>query len=143
MRTNYRDQRDLEVLEITIRRDGTILVHHLTADHSGFAGTHYVSLVFDPIASTLTIKPSVDRFEAPWKACSQKSGSVLILARELLDRIGFPYPDGSTILPVEWNAANGSIVAELRFQSPSKRYCATMMMTEADDLLTTEPTIGR
>ena len=98
---------------LTIRRDGHISIHQLTVDLYGLMGTKYVNLDFDPVETTLEIKPSIDESDAPYKVSKERSGALVIAGREFLDRNGIPYSDGSRVLPVKWNQVKDRIVAKL------------------------------
>lgn len=99
---------------LTIRKDGHISIHQLTVDRFGFMGTQSVDLDFDPIETTLGIKPNVDNSQGSYKVSKQKSGALLISGREFLDRIGVLYSHGSRVLPVKWNRMKDRIVAKLK-----------------------------
>ena len=98
---------------ITIRKDGQISIHQLTVDRFGLMGTKYVNLEFDPVEVTLEIKPSIDESDAPYKVSKERSGALVISAREFLDKNKILYSGGSRVLPVKWNPVKGRIVANL------------------------------
>ena len=98
---------------LTIRKDGHISIHQLTVDRYGLMGTKYVNLDFDPVETTLEIKPSIDEADAPYKVSKERSGALVISGREFLDQNGIPYSDGSRVLPARWNRLKGRLVAKL------------------------------
>lgn len=98
---------------LTIRRDGTILIHQLAVDQFGLIGTKFVNLDFDPVEIKMEIKPSVDDSEAPYKVSKQRSGALLIPGKEFLVKNRILYSEGSRVLPVNWNSLKDRIVAKL------------------------------
>ena len=98
---------------ITIRKDGHISIHQLSVDLYGLMGTKYVDLDFDPVETTLEIKPSIDEADAPYKVSKERSGALVISGREFLDQNGIPYSGGSRVLPTKYNRVKGRIVAKL------------------------------
>jgi hypothetical protein len=98
---------------LTIRKDGYISIHQLTVDRFGLMGTKFVNLDFDPVETTLEIKPSIDEADAPYKVSKERSGALVISGREFLDQNGIPYSDGSRVLQVGWNGVKGRLVAKL------------------------------
>ncbi|NWG03557.1 MAG: hypothetical protein HXY44_11950 [Syntrophaceae bacterium] len=99
---------------LTIRKSGHISIHQLTVDRFGLMGTKYVNLDFDPVETTLEIKPSIDESEAPYKVSKERSGALIIQAKEFLDCTGVVYSHGSRVFPVRWNRLKGRIVAQLK-----------------------------
>jgi hypothetical protein len=100
-------------LELTVRKNGGILLHQRTVDQLGLMGTKFVDLNLDPVETILEIKPSIDESDAPYRACKQKSGALLILGKTFLDKMGILYSEGSRVLQVEWNPVKRRIVAKL------------------------------
>lgn len=99
---------------LTIRKGGYISLHQLTVDQYGLMGTKFVNLDYDPVEATLEIEPSIDESGAPYKVSKERSGALVISAREFLDRIGVLYSHGSRVLPVKWNRIKNRIVAKLK-----------------------------
>jgi hypothetical protein len=114
MNTTYLIPRVPDFPALTVRRDGTILIHQLTVDRFGLMGTKFVNLDLDPVKINLEIKPSVDDSEAPYKVSKQRSGALLIPGKEFLVKNRILYPEGSRVLPVEWNQSKDRIVAKLQ-----------------------------
>jgi len=99
---------------LTIRKGGHISIHQLTVDLYGLMGTKYVNLDFDPIETTLEIKPSIDKTDAPYQVFKERSGALLIPGKEFLDKNKILYSEGSTVLSAEWNSMKDAIVAKLK-----------------------------
>jgi hypothetical protein len=98
---------------LTIRKSGHISIHQLAVDRYGLMGTKYVNLDFDPVETTLEIKPSIDEAGAPYKVSKERSGALVIRGREFLDKNKIIYSRGSRVLPVEWNPAKACIATKL------------------------------
>ena len=98
---------------LTIRKNGDISIHQLTVDSYGLMGTKYVNLDLDPVETAFEIKPSIDESDAPYKVSKERSGALVIAAREFLDQNGISYSEGSRVLPAKWNRVKGCIVAKL------------------------------
>ena len=100
---------------LTIRKNGYISIHQLTVYQFGLMGTKFVNLDFDPVETTLQIKPSIDESDAPYKVSKQRSGALVISGREFLDKNKILYSAGSRVLPVNWNSLKDRIVAKLNW----------------------------
>jgi hypothetical protein len=121
MGIRYSSCKDPAVPEITVRKSGGILLHHGTVDQFGFVGAQFADLEFDPIDRALLIKLSVDKSNAPWEVRKQRSGSLLIPAREFLIKNNLIYDEASRIFPVEWNPGGEGIIAKVdKWFSPKR-----------------------